>query len=305
MSFLKLFKGKSVDPISPADVQKIGQMIDICDESSCNGECEDLTDVKAGEQIFSKLKIDHETPLFNSSQPPKLHFVIPTSQTDWAHDACSEKANSVEDKIEQWCQRNENNYKNMGKGKKLNCAVSSLPKDIMDIEVMRGSKNNVLVLPHFVWIDELRSDKVDETLDRLVPLLLQNRKEDIEALGLRPAREQAFVLICSHMKRDKRCGLIAPYLKKALDKQLQAHGLYRDNSDFSPDGVRVAFVNHVGGHKFSANMQVYLKKSNTLIWLGRVSPANVPYIVNELIIPEKPRLPWPEKVRCLEKYQPW
>lgn len=305
MSFFKLFKGKSIDPVSPSDVKKIEKVIEVCDESSCNGECEDVSDVAAGENAFAKLKIEHETPLFNSSKPPKLHFVIPTSQTDWAHDACSERSGSVENKIEQWCQRNEDNFKSVGEGKKFNCAVSSLPKDIMDIEVMKGKKNNVLVLPHFVWIDDLRSDEVDETLDRVVPLLLQERKEDIETLGLRPALEQAFVLICSHMKRDKRCGVLAPYLKKTLDKQLQTHGLYRDNSDFSPDGVRVVFVNHVGGHKFSANMQIYLKKCNTLIWLGRVSPANIPYVANELIIPEKPRLPWPEKVRCLQKYQSW
>ncbi|GAV52265.1 hypothetical protein ZYGR_0AG02560 [Zygosaccharomyces rouxii] len=308
MGLLKYFKSKSEDPISASDAQEISELIQVCEEDSCHGECEnDEGDIEEGEAAFSKLKIDHETPLYNSSKPPKLHFVVPTSQIDWAHDACSENTASVEYQISKWCESHESEFEKVGEGVKFNCAVSSLPKNIMDIQVMKRTKNNVLVLPHFVWIDDLTSDKVDETLDKLVPELLSKSTESLplDSMGLRLAKEQAFVFICSHMKRDKRCGVMAPYLKKSMDKQLQHLGLYRDNSDFSPNGVRVAFVNHVGGHKFSANMQIYLKNPNTLIWLGRVTPRNVPYVVNELIVPEKPRLPWPEKVRCLQKYNCW
>lgn len=308
MGILKYFKGNSEDPISASHAQEISEMIQVCDEKSCHGECEgDESDIEEGEAAFAKLKIDHETPLYNSSKPPKLQFVVPTSQIDWAHEACSEHTASVEYQISKWCEVHESKFKKMGQGVNLGCAVSSLPKNIMDVQVMKRIKNNVLVLPHFIWIDGLTSDKVEETLDKLVPELLTKSTEELplELMGLRLAKEQAFVFICSHMKRDKRCGIMAPYLKKTMDKQLQHHGLYRDNSDFSPNGVRVAFVNHVGGHKFSANMQIYLKTPNTLIWLGRVTPKNTPYVVNELIVPEKPRLPWPEKVRCLQKYNCW
>lgn len=308
MGLLDYLKGGSKDPISSSDAREISEKIEVCDENSCNQECEvDGESIDEGEAAFAKLKIDHETPLYNSSKPPKIHFVVPTSQKDWSHDACSENKNSVEYKIDQWCNSHESEYKKLGENVRISCAVSSLPKDIMDIQVMKGVKNDVLVLPHFVWIDNLTSDKVDETLSRLVPEFLTKKTEELplESMGLRLAKEQAYVFICSHMRRDKRCGIMAPYLKKSMDKQLQRWRLYRDNSDFSPNGVRVVFVNHVGGHKFSANMQIYLKTPNSLIWLGRVTPRNVPYIVNELIIPERPRLPWPEKVRCLQKYSCW
>ena len=259
--------------------------------------------------MFKKLQIDKETPLFNSSKTPKLHFVVPTSQIDWQFDACMENEKSVQYKINQWCQDHADEYLQTGEGQTLTCSVTSLPKDIMDIEVMRGTKNNVLILPHFIWINDLKSDDVKNTLDELVPVLLDHNldKETLlkQKSNLSLAREKAFVFICSHTTRDKRCGVTAPYLKKTFEKQLQPHGLYRDNSDFRPDGVNVCFINHVGGHKFAGNVQIYLKNDHTLIWLGRITPKNVPTIAENVLIPEKPTLPLPEKVRCIKKYAAW
>ena len=38
-------------------------------------------------------------------------------------------------------------------------------------------------------------------------------------------------------------------------------GLYRDLHDERPGGVGVYFINHVGGHKFSANVMIYRHSS--------------------------------------------
>lgn len=311
MSVLRLFGGKrKQDPVSQEATEEISKDAEICDESACCGDCaEDEAELEKGDKVFSKLHIDHDKPLYNSSKAPKIHFVVPTSQTDWQHDACLENPNSVQYKVYNWCQDHADQYAAVGDGQTLSCAVSSLPKDIMDIEVMRGTKNNVLILPHFLWIKDLTSDKVDQTLDELVPTLLQKDMDREKLLkqrtDLAEAGEHSFVLICSHAKRDKRCGIVAPYLKKAFEKGLVRHGLSRDNSDFRPGGVQIAFVNHVGGHKFAANVQIFLKEPNTLIWLARVTPTNVPYIIDGIIVPEKPKLPWPEKVRCIKKYDSW
>ncbi|CAI7149657.1 CGH_3_collapsed_G0003340.mRNA.1.CDS.1 [Saccharomyces cerevisiae] len=316
MAFLNIFKQKRGDEASQLSAkgrEEISQSIKICksddaaNEHSCSGDCK--TEIEEGEQAFAKLKIEHETPLLNSSKTPKIHFVVPTSQIDWQHDACLEDPKSVQYKISQWCDKNSAKFSNVGTGKTLNCAVSSLPKDIMDIDVMRGTKNNVLILPYFIWLNDLRSDDVEATLDGLVPDLLDENISREKLLETRPnvavARERAYVFICSHTTRDKRCGITAPYLKKVFDSKLQEHGLYRDNSDYRAEGVKIAFVNHVGGHKFAANVQIYLRNPNTLIWLGRVTPTIVPSIVEHLIVPEEPTLPFPEKVRCIKKYQSW
>ncbi|EJS44760.1 apd1p [Saccharomyces arboricola H-6] len=316
MAFLNIFRRKEGDEASQLTAegrQEISQSIEICegndaaDQHDCSGDCK--MDIEEGEKAFAKLKIEHETPLLNSSKTPRIHFVVPTSQTDWQHDACLENPKSVEFEISKWCDQNSGKFSNEDTGKTMNCGVSSLPKDIMDIEVMRGTKNNVLVLPYFIWLNDLKADNVAETLDDLVPALLNNTISREELLKTQPkisaARERAFVFICSHSTRDKRCGITAPYLKKVFDSKLQEHGLFRDNSDFRPDGVKIAFVNHVGGHKFAANVQIYLKDPNTLVWLGRVTPVMVPSIVEHLIVPTKPTLPFPEKIRCIKKYQSW
>lgn len=306
---------KSKEAVSSKAKDEISQVVEVCDENECCGECshnddsadgESTLDLDRDEATFSKLKIEQEEPLYGSSKSSKIHFVVPTSQTDWKHDACVEKDGSVQYKIDKWLEKNKGRYENQGSGQVMRCSVSSLPIDIMDVDVMRGKKNNVLVLPHFLWINNLRSDEVDATLDDLVPLLLEDKREQLLAKdNITESRQQAFVFLCSHRTRDKRCGITAPILQRRFDKELQKHGLYRDVSDFRPDGVTVAFVNHVGGHKFAANALLYLKKSHSLIWLGRVTPKHVKPIVDLMIMQEKPKLPWPDKVRCVQKYESW
>ncbi|KAL3233410.1 Actin patches distal protein 1 [Nakaseomyces bracarensis] len=289
--------------------REIAKNIDIVDEGNClNCDCED--DIVAGEKVFDKMVIEKDTQLYNTSKIPNVHFIIPTSQMDWQFDACKEKPASVQYKISEWCETNAERFTAPdGATVSFNCNVTSMPINILDIEAMRGTKNNVLVLPYGFWINDLRSDQVAETLDKLVPDLLDDQldlKNLIEShANYAEARSKAYVFICSHTTRDKRCGIAAPILKKLFDKDLQRHGLYRDNSDLRGDGVTVEYINHVGGHKFAANVQIYLKNQRTLVWLGRITPKNVPHIVNHLLVPENGKLPFPENVRCVKKYQSW
>ena len=106
MAFLNIFKQKRGDEASQLSAkgrEEISQSIKICksddaaNEHSCSGDCK--TEIEEGEQAFAKLKIEHETPLLNSSKTPKIHFVVPTSQIDWQHDACLEDPKSVQYKI--------------------------------------------------------------------------------------------------------------------------------------------------------------------------------------------------------------
>jgi len=65
------------------------------------------------------------------------------------------------------------------------------------------------------------------------------------------------ILLCSHKTRDARCGQSAPLLRKEFERHLRPLGLMRDLHDGRPRGVGIYFINHVGGHKFSANVMVY------------------------------------------------
>lgn len=300
LSLLKRPKGLSNDALS-----QIEQVADLCTKECDSCACEDSNENSSDEAKFAKLKIEMEDPLFGSSKTSKIHFIVPTSQTDWAHDACSEKRGSVQNRVATWIDANKSQYKG-GVGEVMRCSVSSMPIDIMDIDVMRGKKNNVLVLPHFLWIKNLKADDVGGTLEELVPLLVANKREELmKKDNIEEAKEQSFIFLCSHNTRDKRCGITAPILKKHFEEELREKGLFRDISDFRPDGCSVFYVNHVGGHKYAANVIIYLKKSHSLIWLARVTPKHTKSIIDLIVIPEKPKLPWPEKVRCVQKYESW
>lgn len=76
------------------------------------------------------------------------------------------------------------------------------------------------------------------------------------------------ILLCSHKTRDARCGQSAPLLRREFQRHLQPLGLYRDLHDERPGGCGIYFINHVGGHKFAANVLIYRRVGSA----GVVSP---------------------------------
>lgn len=76
----------------------------------------------------------------------------------------------------------------------------------------------------------------------------------------RPIPHSYLILMCSHKTRDARCGQSAPLLRKEFERILRPMGLYRDLHDDRPGGVGIYFINHVGGHKYSANVMIYRRE---------------------------------------------
>lgn len=68
---------------------------------------------------------------------------------------------------------------------------------------------------------------------------------------------KVIVLLCSQKTRDARCGQSAPLLRKEIQRHLRPLGLDRDLQDHRPGGVGIYFIDHVGGHKYSANVMIY------------------------------------------------
>ena len=107
----------------------------------------------------------------------------------------------------------------------------------------------------------------------------------------RPLAHKAIILMCSHGTRDWRCGKSAPILRRELIRHLRPLGLYRDFDDDRPDGVGIYYINHVGGHKYSANVMVYRRgengEANQGIWLARVRPEDCENIVRYTVLQGK------------------
>ncbi|KAL0633950.1 hypothetical protein Q9L58_007133 [Maublancomyces gigas] len=119
-----------------------------------------------------------------------------------------------------------------------------------------------------------------------------------------PFPHDTLILICSHKRRDARCGISAPILRKEFERHLRPLGLWRDLSDMRAGGVKVLFINHVGGHKFSANVIIYRKQDREGsregedrdemngraeeamqgIWLAKIAPRHVEGIVKHTIL---------------------
>ncbi|KAJ3410977.1 hypothetical protein HDV05_002954 [Chytridiales sp. JEL 0842] len=94
-----------------------------------------------------------------------------------------------------------------------------------------------------------------------------------------PENLHSIILVCTHSKRDKRCGTLGPLLISEFEHHLLSHP--------SKDGkqVWVAGGSHWGGHKFAGNVIVYSKsiKGGRGIWYGRVKGCHVSHIVEKTV----------------------
>ncbi|KAG0278800.1 hypothetical protein BGZ95_003088 [Linnemannia exigua] len=88
---------------------------------------------------------------------------------------------------------------------------------------------------------------------------------------------KAAVMICSHKKRDKRCGVTAMILKKEFTRILRSKDLLGD----AEGDVEIWLVSHIGGHKFAGNVIVH--RGGVSIWYGRVEPCHSQAIVDTTI----------------------
>jgi hypothetical protein len=108
-----------------------------------------------------------------------------------------------------------------------------------------------------------------------------------------------FVMICSHIKRDPRCGacgaILVDLLQQEIDKQLSAaataSAVEADTLDVMTvpsrivgafqGKIHVARCSHVGGHVHAGNVAVVTKDGGVMF--GCVTPADVPLLAKSLI----------------------
>lgn len=156
----------------------------------------------------------------------------------------------------------------------------------------------VLLLPSFTFVDSVTNNDIQELIDSFIDAPQSQSQNGTKPpsteqqfvrsrLTSRPCEYEYVILLCSHKRRDARCGITAPLIKKELERHLRPRGLYRDANDERPGGVGIFFVSHVGGHKFSANVLVYRKKEQQMIWLARVKPEHCEGVVNYTLLQGK------------------
>lgn len=200
--------------------------------------------------------------------------------------------------------------------------------DSTNVSVLNGSirsisdddeSESVLVFPDFKVVTEVQSsiqgaqDLWDSSLD-----------PSVNRTGAFPEKSQlktwvlpysCVILLCSHKKRDNRCGISAPKLEHALIRSLEHHGWDADTQIESPSytygspledlaltaeareeiiktqlkesaiskRALIVKVSHIGGHKYAGNCIIYTPQGAG-VWYGRVTPHDVESIVENTII---------------------
>ncbi|PRT53429.1 Actin patches distal protein 1 [Wickerhamiella sorbophila] len=218
----------------------------------------------------SSLKIDEDSKLLNSAPKPALQILVATGEKDWLRDISDEKTS--------WgrvCNAlsKSSDALQTAAGGPVRVNGTDLEFDSDDGHVV-----SIILLPQFVRIETTAKTVVDEVLQ----VLTAGKRKDLPNNAL-VLKDKGYVMICSHGKRDKRCSVTAPILRKELEIELRHEGLYRDPYDDEPAGIRVVYCNHVGGHKFAANCFVYLE-DGTVVLMARVKPEHAKSIVQKTIL---------------------
>lgn len=273
--------------------------------SDVPSECEACT------TLFPKsVSIEEGGQLWGSAKPYGLHLVVSTNKNDWDHDAVG-KSGTVAFAVDKWAHSADLAQLEPKTIKVSVSSLSSLKFDTNEL-YMAEKQADVLILPFFVWIRGIQVENADLILSDVVRKLVKFREQQLKVLPIihlpqfpdvevTADASKAYIFLCSHRTRDKRCGITAPIMRKEMELHLRDLGLYRDPMDDRPGGINVAFINHVGGHKYSANVIMYSKHTGQNVWLARCKPNNAVPIIDEVILNEG-RV-WPEKVRQVQKFK--
>ncbi|KAK9236127.1 Sucraseferredoxin-like protein [Lipomyces kononenkoae] len=243
-------------------------------DDGCNLVCDTCT-----AKVPSTLKIETGDRLWGTVKPWRYHILVATGKTDWAHGLGDEKS-SVSVELGAWSPVDESLERVMVSNSSL-----APPPGYFETTERESKKTTLLALPTMIEAVGVSPSSAEAVADGLVAIKKPTDRlpDSIDGATLSHKGHLAVVLICSHRTRDKRCGVLAPLLKKELELNLREHGLLRDGTDNRPGGVPVYFVSHVGGHKYAGNVIIY-KNTGEGIWLGRVEPKHCRAIVEETIL---------------------
>ncbi|CAA7025350.1 unnamed protein product [Microthlaspi erraticum] len=134
------------------------------------------------------------------------------------------------------------------------------------------SNGDVLIFPDMIRYRRLTHFDVDTFVEEVLV-------KDGEWLPGNPELlKVAYVFVCSHGSRDRRCGVCGPSLVSRFREELEFHGLQGK--------VSVSPCSHIGGHKYAGNVIIYQSKIHRKVtghWYGYVQPDDVPVLLEQHI----------------------
>ncbi|OQD69867.1 hypothetical protein PENPOL_c002G05461 [Penicillium polonicum] len=248
------------------------------DGPECLNDCTDCTI-----QFPSKVKIETSRPLYGEIKEFHAHVLVATGQSDWKEKHVENMTGSLMEAFD---------GAKSDHGRIMVSASNLTSPEQSTTEETSSKATTVLILPSFTYVDSVTQTEVPDLISRYIdhPTEQQNGNgtvSSVKGMSARPCELDYVILLCSHGRRDARCGITAPLIKRELERHLRPLGLDRDADDSRAGGVGIFFVSHVGGHKFSANVLIYRKKDQQMIWLARVRPEHCEGIVKYTVLQGK------------------
>ncbi|EDN05164.1 predicted protein [Histoplasma mississippiense (nom. inval.)] len=253
------------------------------DGPDCDKDCADCTT-----KFPSRFNINSDRELYGSIKTYTKHVIVATGKTDWEQRVENERGSLMEGfKLGSFKPKT-------GGGGKMMVSASNLPvypayNDAQGHGQGKSQDNaQPQPQPQAQQMQDPASSSTPDTQSKPDKgELSRSGPESPHKLTTRPCLRDHLILLCSHHRRDARCGISAPLIRRELERHLRPLGLYRDDDDSRPGGVGIVYVSHVGGHKFAANVLIYRRAAEQMIWLARVRPADCEGIVKQTVLKGK------------------
>lgn len=234
---------------------------------ACNAPCTDEEQVSYPSYISKS--IDRESPLAGSVKPYGRHILISTGRTNWIH-SIDEEEGSVAQGIFKglYDPKLGGPVKNKREGyeRVVLSNTSFAPRRI------GSGKTEVVIMPEWKLVTNVTNDSAGEFVKHHIDGLPLEAEEKEKRMMGEILPFHSVVLICSHGKRDKRCGVTSKYLLKAFESGLRRRNIYRSFDDQRSEsegglpggGTALGCLSHIGGHKFAGNVIIYRRRTKSV-----------------------------------------
>ncbi|KAF9961585.1 hypothetical protein BGZ65_010478 [Modicella reniformis] len=273
----KLMNGSEEQDLS------VSPFISMSDCHSCTSPCQD----EDHPHYPSYLKINQDKPLLYSVKSYTRHVLISTGKDDWESHIDSDKS-SLAYHLSRAIDDGQRRLRETNDGKE--------PEKIMLTNTSRHAEDwegpgwQVIILPDHIVVNNVTPEQCDDFFEAFLKpavgsdTLVDAEDHDAQVQAGKTTfvahrwKAKAAVMICSHKKRDKRCGVTAPILRKEFIRILRSKNLYGDGEG----DVEIWMVSHIGGHKFAGNVIVH-RSEGQAVWYGRVEPCHSQAIIDSTI----------------------
>ncbi|KAJ3226680.1 hypothetical protein HK099_004424 [Clydaea vesicula] len=277
------------------------EVIDLPQECiECHKQCDHLQLPETMQK-----KIDNDTVLSTTLLPYSRHILVSTARnscTVWPSHTSKIHENSIIRKIEAEISKIESTYRT------VLTMIDRNPNDdswgFLSEETKKPeqqflddlNETEIFVLPDMIRTS-VTKDNCSEVLNEIYKIkpsvgsynLNVKNNDDIEkiteAMGnvelikncdaKYGTKFKSIILICAHLKRDKRCAVAYDILLQEFEKELKRKNLEKD--------VLVYGCSHIGGHKFAGNVIIYPQGD----WYGRVKTCHINILIEEAILNQK------------------